>query len=283
MSGVEGGGPWPKDVLEAIEQFPQGTLFEHPVFFYYGSPDHGLSWTPAAEDLPPEAAPTSPRSLDVLDLELEGEILGVVTSQSCDVDEEGIPAQPCFQAAPAYRLSHDPGRTPPQYLVPLEPPNLEPGDWVADLRIEVPLEKTFLVGRRPIPGFADEAGFLRFASALGRRRDRAVLAAHLVDAVAATLRKRKSNNSGFKKAFNTVQSVRLNITRGTRVDPAVARVHVVTRGPIDPKTKDRFDSWWDSARQDAESVGIELLPNEYHDGTAMDVELYEQLIDLGIR
>ncbi len=110
-----------------------------------------------------------------------------------------------------------------------------------------------------------------------------MLAAHLVDAIAATLRKRRSNNSGFKKAFKKVQSVRLSITRGTRIDPAVARVHVVTRGPIEPTTKDRFESWWDSARTDAEAVGIELLPNEYHDGTSMDVELYEQLIDLGIK
>jgi hypothetical protein len=264
-------------------------MFERPVFFYYGSPDHSLPWSvepsDASDDRPDDEEHFGGRpTFDVLELELEGEIFGVVTSQTCDVAEEGIPAQPCFQAAPAYRLGDEyAGRTLPQYLVALEPPDLEPGVWVADLRIEVPVEKTFLVGRRPIAAFSDEGGCLRFASALGRRRDRAALAAHLVDAVADTLRKQKRNNKKFRQVFKDVQSVRLNINRGTRMNPAVARVHVVTRGPIEEAARDRFESWWEGARDDAGAVGIELLPNEYHDGRSMDVELYDRLIDLGIR
>lgn len=192
---------WPSDVLATLREFRQGDLFDNPVFFYYGTVADGLPWEPAAmeEEGGDEqaAAIPAPREFDIVDFEPTSEVYGIITTQTCDLFEEGAPAQPCFQASPVHRLPGEVAeRTLPGYFVRLDPSDLPPGVWVADLRIEVPIEKTFLVGRRRLVAFPDEAGYLRFASALGRRRDRAALDAGLVDAVAKTLRQRARNNSG---------------------------------------------------------------------------------------
>ena len=56
---------------------------------------------------------------------------------------------------------------------------------VADLRIELPLEKSLLAGRVPIRGFATEEQENTFGRLLGTRRARAALANELVDTVMA--------------------------------------------------------------------------------------------------
>jgi hypothetical protein len=276
---------WPSDVLATLGQFKQGDLFDNPVFFYWGAIADGLPWeAPASEGEEGNVPTPVSREFEVLDFEPSNEVYGIITTQTCDLCEEGIPAQPCFQASPVHRLSDEfADRTVPAYLVRLDPPDLPPGVWVADLRIEVPIEKTFLVGRHPLAAFPDEDGYLKFAATLGRRRDRAALGAGIIDAVAKTLRQQARNNRRFRKVLNEeIQSVRLNIDRGTRLQPVEARVHVVARGPISEQTKERFEAWWDKARIEAEAAGIHLFPNEYHDSTCMDVEQYERLIDLGV-
>lgn len=282
MSDVEQ-AVWPASVQAALRDFHQGDLFEGLQLMYFG--DGSLPWVEASvvEDEPQ----TRSRDFDVLELNLgtKPSGYGVITSQTCDLFEEGNPAQPCFQAAPAFIVADDDRQTLPAYFAPLEPPDLPAGRWVADLRIEVPIEKTFLIGRRSFAGFPDEAGYLRFASALGRRRDRAALAGHLVEAVAGTLRKRIRNDKKFRRAVSDhVQSVRLAIERGTREAPVDVRVHVVLRGDGDEiaRVRERFETWWDQARDEAEAVGIYLQPNKYHDSRQMDVELYDELIPLHI-
>jgi hypothetical protein len=274
---------WPSKVQKALAAYQQGDLFDGLVLTYFGN--GSLPWAPSEVVEEPDADP-DPSDFELIDLDFHASPAGygVITTQTCDLCEEGVPAQPCFQAAPAYRLVEvDNRQALPGYLVSLEPPDLPAGRWVADLRIEVPVEKSFLVGRGRFAGFPDEAGYLDFAAALGRRCDRAALAPHLVDAVAATLNKRISNNKKFRRTVrDQVQSVRLAIERGTRFAPADVRVHVVIRGDVEQPedVRERFESWWDTARSEAEKAGITLLPNRYHDSLHMDVELYDALIPL---
>ena len=49
-------------------------------------------------------------------------------------------------------------------------------------------------------------------------------------------------------------------------------------GAISDDDQERFEKWWDEAREAAAAAGIKLPENEYHDATAMDVDLYERLI-----
>ena len=41
--------------------------------------------------------------------------------------------------------------------------------WVVDLRLEIPVEKTVLLGRSPIKAFSDDVGYAELAQRLGAR------------------------------------------------------------------------------------------------------------------
>lgn len=148
--------------------------------------------------------------------------------------------------------------------------------------MEVPVEKTFLVGKHPIRAFADEQALVAFADALGRRRDRAALASDLVEAVAHTLRELRRSKVGFKNMLRReIYSVRLRIEEGSRSRPTSVRLHVFARGTVSDNIRTRFDDWWDGAREVSEAVGITLLPTQFHDGET-DLDMYESTIPLDL-
>jgi hypothetical protein len=152
--------------------------------------------------------------------------------------------QPFVQVSPVVKMEAAPAGALPEYFAPLDPPDLPEAAYLADLRLEVPVEKTVLVGKRPIDGFPDEAGYLDFARRLGRRKERPAVSSALVDAVAKTLKRRKTNSSGVKRLMrDEIHSVRLAIDEGTRLDPTVARVHFIGLGPISKEARDTLDSW----------------------------------------
>jgi hypothetical protein len=273
--------PWPADVVQAVATFKQGDVFgAPPPFSYYGDVVRPLSPFGATTETAQDADGPQQREFDFMEVESE---YGVITTQSCDLSEEGVPAQPCFQACPVIRHEVD-GSSLPEYLAPLDPPDLPEGNWAADLRLEVPLEKSVLVGRRPIAGFPNEDGYLDFARRLGRRKERPAVSSELVDAVAKTLKRRKSNTPSFKRMMRDhVRAVRLAIDEGPRLNPTIARVHFIGVGPLPDDVRDRLERWWqEEAYPDAEANGINLLPNEYHDGTRMNLNAYEATIPLSV-
>jgi hypothetical protein len=251
-----------------------------PPFSYYGDPENPLP--PLAENADPGTAQPEarPRSFDFI--EMPPYDFGVITTQTCDIAEEGTPMQPFVQVSPVLKMDAAPGAL-PEYLYLLDPPDLPEAAYVADLRLEVPIEKTVLVGMRPVEGFAGEAGYQDFSRRLGRRKERPAVATELVNAVAKTLKRRKSNSSGVKRLFrDEIHSVRLAIDEGTRLDPAVARVHFIARGSISDEAREKLESWWEEAYTEAKASGIDLLPNAYHDSTRMDIDLYERTINLTV-
>ena len=87
---------------------------------------------------------------------------GLITTQTCDINEAS-PKHPWIHVAPVEQMDEgDLAALVRQhrvtYLVPLAPPTLE-GLWVADLRLEVPVEKSWLVGRHPREAFASEGEY----------------------------------------------------------------------------------------------------------------------------
>ncbi len=176
-----GGGllaEWPASVLEATRGFRQGHLVESPPFLYVASASHAV-WelTSVAWDA----------ELDEEVLELDARDrppYGLITTQTCDVNEVK-PKHPWVHVAPVEPLGDGDlaemakkHRVP--YLVPLAPPSLE-GDWVVDLRLEVPIEKSWLVGRDPIESYDTEAEYEVLAQRLGAKRERPALADPLIE------------------------------------------------------------------------------------------------------
>ncbi|MFL5962591.1 MAG: hypothetical protein ACJ757_06830 [Gaiellaceae bacterium] len=270
---------WPADVISAVALFRQGHLIASPPPFpYFGDPDNPLPPLAEAERAAPAEVPAQ-REFDALELQYD---FGVITTQTCDIAEEGSPAQPFIQLTPVVKLDNGPEAL-PQYLTRLDPPDLPEGSYAADLRIEASVEKSVLVNLQPIEGFPDEAGYVDFARALGRRRERPAIASELVNAVAGTLKRRKTNSNGFKRLMRDhIHSVRLAIDEGTRLHPSVARVHFIASGPLPDEAREKLEAWWQQAYVEAEASGISLLPNEYHESTAMDIDVYDRTIPLSL-
>jgi hypothetical protein len=152
--------PWPPEVAQALAPFKQGDLLEKPPFFYGRHPTIELvdaggpgGTESQVHELHPDDAPP----------------YGIITTQTCDLNKQGTPTQPWFQVSPVYVVG-DERILDKAYAVELTGP---PADrFVADLRIELPLEKSLLVGREPIPGFATDEEAEAFGRLLGQRRAR---------------------------------------------------------------------------------------------------------------
>jgi hypothetical protein len=285
--------PWPEDVGEACGRFKQGDIIEKPPFFYgvsSGSRIWGADEEGEADDPVDEGEADDPlddgSQVDELHPD-ESPEFGIITTQTCDLSEQGRPTQPWVQVSPVYRIEGEPEDEErllsKGYIVELTGPDLPDGRWVADLRIEVPLEKTVLVDRAPIAGFASEDETDDFARILGVRRARAALANELVDSVIRLIRKKKANNKArAARVWDELYRLGLQIEEGSRLKPAAVRLHVICAGHPSDLVREWFTEWEDRARHDAAEVDITLHTTRYHDAGSMDVRLADRLIDPGI-
>lgn len=165
---------WPTAIQESARKFRQGHLLE------WDSVAFGAAFANAVCNVTERsgAAGTGYVRVD------EAMDYALITSQTCDICEEGkkIPRMPWISVVPAYDIL--PLLSKGQdglvrgnrvgYLIPLTHSRFigQGNLWVADLRLEFPLEKSVLVGRTPIEGFASEEEYAFLADKLAFRRNR---------------------------------------------------------------------------------------------------------------
>jgi hypothetical protein len=182
---------WDPDIVHAIAKFDQGDIVERPPFFYAAVPSRGVwSTTTLLADQVGEGEDV------VIEVDPQDRPpYGVITSQGCDVLD--ISRKPWVQVAPVFeatvilgdeRRLADVRRDAVPHLALLDPPRLE-GLWVADLRIEMPIEKSWLAERAPIAGFADAEGRHHFAQRLAGRLERPALPDEIHQIVVRPLRR----------------------------------------------------------------------------------------------
>ncbi|MCM2427547.1 hypothetical protein [Streptomyces sp. RKAG337] len=102
----------------------------------------------------------------------------MITTQGCDLlkrTHTWISVAPVYDAA-EYFDKGKLGQIRAGYilhLLPLAPPWGETGQkWVADLRIEIPVEKTVLIGHTPLESYANEGDYIRVPQRLAHLRQR---------------------------------------------------------------------------------------------------------------
>lgn len=146
---------WPQAVQDAAAQFEQGAIVEQPPFFYVGSAEYGI-WRLTRETGDPSL------SSELFELDpLDSPPFGMITTETCDlVEEDGRPRQPWISVAPVYELANLDTNTLSllannrvAYMRRLTAERFSESTWVADVRIEFPVEKSWLVGKQPIPAF----------------------------------------------------------------------------------------------------------------------------------
>ena len=165
---------WPEKANKAAQRFRQGHLLEWDSVAFGANFDHGI------------ATVTRESGSSGLGYVRVDEALShvMIASQTCDICEEGkktlvmpwISVIPVYDILPLLPTGQEGNirRNRVGYLVPLTNEKFAKAGqlWVADLRLEFPLEKSVLVGRDPIEGFASDEDYSFFADKLAFRRSR---------------------------------------------------------------------------------------------------------------
>lgn len=271
-------------IRTAAKQFRQGHLIELPPLFYGANleaPVWDLATAVASEGFDDPFAVVEIHDDD-------RPPYGIITTQSCDIWR--VDQQPWLQISPVFPLEDDEILSAGEFIVELDPPDVD-GRWYADLRLEMPLEKGMLLGRSPIESWPDEDRSLRFADVLARRRGRPALHSvfHVILNEVMGSMKRESNamRKKLRRVRKRVYGVRLAIEDGTRIEPVAAKLYVLTKG--DPGAEENaevhewFEAWWDIASAKAEEEGLRLLPTGWMDSANVDLELYDDLVDVEAR
>src|SRR5690348_16544725 len=139
---------WPPEVLEAAAKFACGDVVANPPYFYFADAKHAvLARTQEYFD-------AAYRGPEIIDAEDWAAPFGVITTQTCDLGEIDFdpPSQPFVAVAPVFDGAGMDGETrsllrqgkrigPMLHLPALA--EHQDGFWVADFRIELPLEKSW--------------------------------------------------------------------------------------------------------------------------------------------
>lgn len=262
---------WPVEVMQAIDKFKQGHLVERPPFFYAASAEFGI-WQFTRDVGDPSFAE------DLFQIDpTDGPPYGLIVTQTCDINEQALLLkQPWIQVCPVYRGDNvlDPGqqghvrRGRMGHLIALSPPSLRDGLWLADLRIEFPIEKSWLVARTPIEAFAHEKDYLDLADRLAQRRGRPAFANAISEQVIGPLRTRLNKLSAKRQhdILDKVRELRLQVD-GQRLLPTSARLIVIFADDADSEDREKviqwFDDWWTEVQSETTARGLPLLANRY--------------------
>lgn len=259
---------WDEAVRLACMGFRQGSLVEAPPFIYVATPAHGIwSLTRASGD--------DTLAEDLFELE-ERPPYGLITTETCDVSEEAAnhPRQPWISVAPVYDLE---GRLENaqeanlranrvNYLRLLSPPALPAGFWVADLRIEVPLEKSWLVGRTAIESLVADNEYEALAHALAGRRERPVYSNDVHIALTRPLRRWVEGMRPARRSvmLDSLLEVRISFA-GSPLDPdGAGLVFISDSAALSETARAAWEGKWVDLKRRMDEVGIPLLANEYH-------------------
>lgn len=277
---IDGGliQPWSDSVVAATKAFDQGDLIEQPPFFYAAKPRHG-AWA-STKVLSDEVGPDEEIVIELDDTDRAP--FGIITSQGCDVDEAY--RKPWIQVAPVYPLETyatddkwvaEIRRDSVPHLVLLDPPTTE-GDWVADLRIEMPIEKSWLAGRNPIPAFRDEAGRRDFARRLASRLERPALPDGVHDVIVRPLRRWLDNRGTTLRKAMVDAGVDFRLLADQRDGALVCRLLVIgRRAPVPDSVVESLDSWWAGRVAQHHADDVILLGCRY--GTSDEISMREYL------
>jgi len=259
--GPEG---WPSGVLSALRQFVQGDVVEKPPFFYFADPARPV-W---ARTRAYAAGSDGPEVIEMPDN--AGPPYGVITSQTCDIGEEDAqrPIRPWVQLCPVYdrvtdldsgwrrKLAKGDG---PRYLMHL--PALPGGFWVADFRIEVPVEKGWLATCAKLDGFRDEAAQRKVGERIAMLRSRPAFADRFVrlvqrPLVTALKELRSTKRDLYDRMDAQVEEVAVELN--SLLDPRDARITLLVPGQVDPDIEDWWRSWWDTTSESCSNAGLDL-------------------------
>jgi len=270
---------WPEDVVNALDQWKQGDLVQGSPRFWAG---------PSSEDPVLGTAPGS-RDWEVVDDEAPGGYV-VVTSQTCDIAAAG-PGRwhPFVDVSPVFEVPADYDANKLQnilkwevsYLVPISP-SLSSSQWVADLRLSMPISKGLLASRSPIEGFATEEDRLLFGEAIAIKKRRPALA----DVISYDLPRSLSNyikttEKAQPEWWQHVEQVRLRI-KGDRLRPSAVALLICEDIELSSRQRKIWRDWRKQGAALLRPHRITLDPVLFQTIDDMKARLYRETVPLRI-
>jgi hypothetical protein len=170
-------------------------------------------------------------------------------------DGARAPRKPWIQVAPVFRRIFS--GTSPQHVVMLDGPELAQ-DSVADLRIEMPVEKGWLVDQTPLAGFSDSEGFRRLARRLALVREREAFPQWVNRSICGPLR----DEDGLRNAglLEGVEEIRVAFSGDDlSTTKAAGLVVLVSSERSIPQLGERWSDWCEQVASEL-SHDAHLLP-----------------------
>jgi hypothetical protein len=217
---------------------------------------------PVAPGSQPEGGDPVPEIL----IEIDPPAFGIVTTQSCDLDKSSdawvqvalVRQVKVSNEQFASRLRAGLVRN----NVLLDGPGLpEPKvkrEWVADLTLEVPIEKGWFVGRPVGAGFSTEGKFIEFAERLAERRSRVALPTNVVEAIVSPLKSWIEEDPPTR--LKGIVEVRMHGSPSlTDPSDAVGLLLLCDADPCFPPTQELWEQQWDECRSASSTRGLTLV------------------------
>jgi hypothetical protein len=256
--------PWPPEVDDALASFRCGIVIERPPFAYHAVGAYAL-WS--ASSLLGET-----EELVMMELaEEDRPPYGIITTETCDLLEEDREQKirPWFQVSPVLDLGHLDNNAKSgienlryTYLSRLTGPAFLGGFYVADMRISIPVEKSALVGRMPLQGFASAEQERAFSIQIGEMATRPVWPDSVQRVIVGGLKKffRKASRKTALRAL-ALSDLRLAVSGPDKTPIAALLVYV------SPEHEDAaqalFNAYWSDLHDEAAAAGVVLMPVRY--------------------
>jgi hypothetical protein len=259
-SGVPPRDKWPEGVFDSLAGWEQGDLVAQPPFLYFADPSVPI-WEPTRAYTEDSASPEV-----ILPTDPYLPPYGVVTTQTCDIAEEdsGRPIRPWVQLAPVYRVTtwkrkKLEGEKGPGYWL-LVPDIPEDGVWVADFRIEIPVEKGWLAAQGRVQGFADEEAKRGVARRLVSQRGRPAFSRELNavhENLFTALRSLDAEQSDLaEKLFDRLEEVVVQVD--SHLAPTSAQLVFLTSASLPDDCREWLEQWRDGVAESAAASGLAL-------------------------
>jgi hypothetical protein len=249
---------WPDEVLAAAEGFTAGDIVENPPFFYFANPKFAV-WAATRNYVEDSEGP------EVILADHVAPRYGIITSQTCDLGEVDFdpPTHPWISIAPVYDMSDMDGGTRslvkkgkgPLHLLHVPKLTVDTSElWVADLRIEFPVEKSWLVGKQPIAGFTNEREQRAVLKRLELIRCRPSWADKVVDVVQRVLMAElKTLKASEKDTYDAVvtEIEEIGGRSDSLLDPSFIQLGAFCHQPLSAPV----EAWWNSVNDVIRDAG----------------------------
>ncbi len=277
--GVPPRDSWPNGLLSKLREWEQGDVVANPPLFYFADPSIAI-WEATRAYAESSSGPEVILPPD--------EVLppyGIVTTQTCDIAEEesSRPVRPWVQIAPIYpvttwkRKKLEGGKGPRYWL--LVPDLHEDGVWVADLRIEVPVEKSWLAGQTRVKGFENETEKRIVGRRLAWLRGRPAFSQELNEIQQALFdfldRMESAELDTHETLLDQLEEVVVQVD--SYLAPTSVQLVFLTNVPLADDCRRWLSEWRESAVEDASVTGLTFHALDFRTLASVTAEEYRRM------